>query len=181
MARKLVEADKMASSSSVAVVLFLGVAAIAYAMLSSIAVFVNATEKRSSEKSSVRLMRLFSGWANASNGVVHLLLIIYMLGNGDDPWVVKELEEGLAGPVGLMLINATIGLLSINGGGVRVPLGWNCFVAVVGSLIPMVWPRFLSVGLAAWPPIAIFIWLCIFAFELTACCASVTWYALVKA
>ena len=38
---------------------------------------------------------------------------------------------------------------------------------LAGSLLPVVWPKFLDVGLASWPYLAIFLWLFIYAFEST--------------
>ena len=66
-----------------------------------------------------------------------------------------------------MLLNATAGLLALRGGSMAFPFGWNSFVAVLGTCMPIVWPRFLAEGLATWPYIIVFIWFAIFAFELT--------------
>ena len=77
-----------------------------------------------------------------------------------------------------MVINSAVGLYSLKGGGPKPAVCWNVFVALAGTLIPMVWLRFIEVGLATWPYIIIFIWFCIFAFELTAFTASATHFAL---
>jgi uncharacterized membrane protein len=58
------------------------------------------------------------------------------------------------------------------------PLIWNVFVAFIGTLVPMVWLRFISVGLASWPYEVVFIWFVIFFMELTAVTASVTHFAI---
>ena len=84
----------------------------------------------------------------------------------------------LAGPIFLMIINTSIGLYSLRGGGPLPSLCWNAFVAFAGSLIPMVWLRFIEEGLSTWPYVIIFIWLSIFAMELTAVTSSITWWAL---
>ena len=79
-----------------------------------------------------------------------------------------------------MLINTTVGLLSIFGGFVKLSLGWNAFVAITGTAVPIVWYRFLAEGLAYWPYEVIFIWWVIFTMELTAVTTSATWFALTK-
>ena len=60
-------------------------------------------------------------------------------------------------------------------------LAWNVFVALLGSFMPVVWPRFLAEGLAAWPYTVVFIWFGIFFMELTALVASVTHFAVGEA
>ena len=79
-----------------------------------------------------------------------------------------------------MAINAAVGSGALRGAGPKFSLGWNSFVATAGPLLPVVWPLFLSKGLATWPYIAIFLWFGIFACELTGFAASATWFLLVK-
>ena len=124
------------------------------------------------------MARLLSGVSNVGNAVVHLFLTIFLYANSENPlpFFVKEMEEGLAGPIGLLVINLGVGLYALRGGSSAVSLGWNSFVIFAGSFIPMVWPRFLLEGLATWPYTIVFLWFGIFAFELTACCATVAWH-----
>ena len=77
-----------------------------------------------------------------------------------------------------MLLNLTTGVIALRGGGLKLSVGWNSFVAAAGTLMPIVWPRFLAEGLATWPHIVIFIWFAIFFMELPAFVASWTWYSL---
>ena len=77
-----------------------------------------------------------------------------------------------------MVVNTLVGLSTLSGGGPKLALYWNTFVIFAGTLIPMVWLRFLEVGLATWPYVVIFIWLGIFACELSAFATSATWWAL---
>ena len=42
--------------------------------------------------------------------------------------------------------------------GIVLALSWNSFVAVTGSLLPLVWPKFIDVGMSEWPYLAIFLW-----------------------
>ena len=118
------------------------------------------------------------------NGVAHAPLTLYILANAgrSDHFFVKERElGGLEGPGALALIKVAVGLLSIKARWLLLSFGWNCFVAILGTLLPIVWPRFLSQGLNTWPTIIIFIWFVIFAMELIAAAASATWFALAKA
>ena len=57
-------------------------------------------------------------------------------------------------------------------------LVWNTFVAIVGTLIPLVWLRFVSVGMAAWPYEVVFMWFVIFYMELCAVTSSITCFLL---
>ena len=77
-----------------------------------------------------------------------------------------------------MILNTAVGLHSLRGGGPTPALCWNVFVAFAGTLIPLVWLRFVEEGLATWPYVIVFIWLAIFAMELTAVSCSVTWWML---
>ena len=58
------------------------------------------------------------------------------------------------------------------------PLVWNTFVAFVGTLIPLVWLRFVNVGMSSWPYEVVFMWFVIFYMELCAVTSSVTHYFL---
>ena len=90
---------------------------------------------------------VFSGSANLGNGVAHAPLTLYISANAgrSDHFFVKERElGGLEGPGALALIKVAVGLLSIKDRWLLLSFGWNCFVAILGTLLPIVWPRFLS-------------------------------------
>ena len=82
------------------------------------------------------------------------------------------------GPIILGVVNGVVGYKTLNGGGIQTALGWNSFVALAGSLMPIVWPKFLDVGMSTWPYVSIFLWLGIYAFESTAFFFSAVAYAL---
>ena len=90
-------ANPQPTDGGVVLTLFLCVAAITYAMLSAIKLFVGA--KYPKERNERRLVRLLSGSANLGNGIVHALLIavLYANRNSSINFYVKELEEGYAG------------------------------------------------------------------------------------
>ena len=112
------------------------------------------------------LARLLSGWANIGNAVVHFLLIVMLLTDTERYKVFFPDEaETPWGPLFLLVINGVVGRSTLKGGGIMLALAWNSFVAVAGSLIPLVWPKFIDVGLATWPYLAIFLWLGIYAME----------------
>ena len=175
-------APVVANDGGVVVSLFFMVAAIAYAMFTAVAYYTNAVPAKARVKNDPTLLvRLLSGWANIGNAVIHAMLVIYMKANEDNPseyWVKERALGGIEGPVFLLLLNLTAGLVALRGGSMKFPFCWNSFVACAGSFLPVVWPRFLAEGLATWPYIIIFIWFCIFAFELTAFTASATHFAL---
>jgi hypothetical protein len=152
-----------------------------------------------------RLARLLSGWANMGNAVVHLLLIIALQTDTERyKLFFPDEAETPVGPAVLLVINGLVGRSTLKGGGLTIGIhawlergtsgvmliescdralawaavAWNSFVAVMGSLIPLVWPKFIDVGLATWPPLAIFLWLGIWAFESTAFFFAWTAYAL---
>jgi len=126
-----------------------------------------------------RLARLLSGWANMGNAVVHLLLIIALQTDTERyKLFFPDEAETPVGPAVLLVINGLVGRSTLKGGGLTIAVAWNSFVAVMGSLIPLVWPKFIDVGLATWPPLAIFLWLGIWAFESTAFFFAWTAYAL---
>jgi hypothetical protein len=171
--RELISLMTMTSNSNdggIVASLFLMVVTLSYTMFSAVAYY----EKRSPNNN---LMRLLSGWANIGNSAIHVLLIIYTLSNADNtsPYWLKERElGGIEGPVFLALLNGGVGILALRGYSMWVPLVWNSFVAAAGTLLPIVWFRFLSEGLSDWPYIVVFIWFVIFAMELAAFTASVT-------
>lgn len=157
--------------------LFLMVGAISYALFSAVSMYA-ALSSRS--KDETRLLRLLSGCANVSNGVVHLLLVVLMYSKSEstDPFYVAELKEGYGSLIGLMTINTAVGIHSLKGGRPTAALCWNGFVALAGTFIPMVWLRFFETGLASWPYVIVLLWFGIFFMELTAVTCSATWYAL---
>ena len=157
-------APVIANDGGVVVSLFFMVAAIAYAMFTAVAYYTNAVPAKARVKNDPTLLvRLLSGWANIGNAVIHAMLVIYMKANEDNPseyWVKERDLGGIEGPVFLLLLNLTAGLVALRGGSMKFPFGWNSFVACAGSFLPVVWPRFLAEGLATWPYIIIFIWFC---------------------
>ena len=166
---------------SVVCALFLMAAALAYALFSSVAFFAGATAAGAGERPELRRVRLLAGWANVGNAVAHALLVVYMSANAGNPdqfWEKERALVGVEGPAVLALINGAVGILAIRAHWLRLSFGWNCFVAVLGTLLPIVWPRFLSEGLTTWPAIMIFLWFAIFAAELTAIASAATWVAL---
>ena len=171
----------VANDGGAVVATFLMVAAIAYAMFTAVSFYTYSTAAIIKERKEKRLVRLLSGWANIGNSVIHALLVVYMKANEantSDYWEKERALGGIEGPVGLMVINFSVGILALTAGWLRLSVGWNSFVALAGTAIPIVWPRFLDEGLTTWPLIIVFIWFAIFAFELTAFTSSATWLAL---
>jgi len=125
-----------------------------------------------------RIARLLSGWANVGNAVTHAYLILMLMTDTGRYKVFFDDADNPVGPIGLLVVNALIGLKSLKGGGIQLSFCWNTFVAFAGSLIPIVWPKFIDVGMATWPYLAIFIWLLIYAFESTAFFFSAVAFAL---
>lgn len=76
-----------------------------------------------------------------------------------------------------MVVNACVGLSAAVRDTVKVSLGWNGFVAVLGSFLPVVWLRFLN-EMESWPPVVNFVWFVIFWMELSALTGSALWYSL---
>ena len=130
-------------------------------------------------------MRLLSASANLGNGVVHAVLVVYIAANAGSStayWNKERELGGVGGPVILMACNALAGYFTLLDGKVpKLAVCWNVFVAVLGTLMPIVWPRFLTEGLSTWPYISIFLWFVIFAMELAALVASATWHLLAMA
>ena len=79
-----------------------------------------------------------------------------------------------------MAINLVVGIIALRKGDScrMLSAGWNSFVAVLGTALPIVWHRFFAEGLTAWPHVVVFIWFFIFFMELTAFTTSLTWCAL---
>ena len=85
--------------------------------------------------------------------MAHAPLTLYILANAgrSDHFFVKERElGGLEGPASLTLINVAVDLLSIKARWLILSGDRDCFVAILGTLLPIVWPRFLSQGLNTW-------------------------------
>ena len=186
MARGAPPPEKNDGGLIVALVLMMG--ALSAVFFSAIRLYASADEYTlSNEKKEKcvparRLAKLLSGWANVGNAVVHALLVTAEL---TDPERYKaffpdDFETTLPwGPIILGVINGLVGLKTLMGtGGINLSLGWNSFVAVTGSLLPVVWPKFIDVGMITWPPLAVFCWLGIYAFESTAFFFSVVAFTL---
>ena len=153
----------------VALVLLVG--ALAAVFFSAIVLYASADiglTKEQKEKTirARRIARLLSGWANVGNAMVHALLIGMLIGEVDSP----------VGPAVMLATNAIVGFRSLAGGGIQLALFWNSFVAVRGILSPMIWRHFLDVGLISWPFRAVFLWLAMFAFEVTGFFFSIVAY-----
>ena len=168
-----------ANDGGVVLALFFMAGTIAVVIFSVVIYFESCT--RSTTDADPRLIRLISGWANIGNSAIHILLTIYMLSNANNEseyWVEERKLGGVEGPVGLAVLNFAAGYSALTNYGMKFPLGWNSFVAVFGTLVPIVWLRFLETGLTAWPYTIVFIWFAIFWFELTAVTCSVAHYAI---
>ena len=172
-----------ANDGGIVLALFLMVTAIAFAVFKAVAVYENATRGAAADPGSARLLRLLSGWANLGNAIVHVLLTVYTLANAGNEsayWVAERALGGIEGPVGLAIFNGAAGMAALRGFGMTFPLGWNAFVVVAGTCLPVVWPRFLEEGLAAWPYVIVFVWFSIFACELAAATCSIAHFAIVR-
>ena len=130
--------------------------------------FVLSKEKKEKVVPARRLARLLAGWANVGNAVTHALLVAMLLSDSTRYVAFFDDAEQPVGPIVLGVINGLVGLKTLQGGGIKLAFGWNSFVAVAGSLVPIVWPKFIDVGLTTWPLLAVFLWLGIYAFESTA-------------
>jgi hypothetical protein len=179
------------------ITIFLMVAAITYAMYTSITVYVNddapvrnkedkdnnGDDADASSNKQQTIVRILSGWANIGNSITHLLLMIYTISNNNNQSIYWEKEReigGIEGPIFLALLNGIIGLISLYKWSFKIPLIWNAFIIFSGTLLPIVWARFLEEGLTTWPYIILFIWFMIFAMELTAFTSSLTYYLMVS-
>jgi hypothetical protein len=177
------------NDGGVVITIFLMVAAITYAMYTSISVYVNDAPRKeninddASTNKQQTIVRILSGLSNIGNSITHLLLMIYIISNNNNQSVYWEKEReigGIEGPIFLALFNGVVGLISLYKWSNKVPLVWNTFIVCAGTCLPIVWPRFLEEGLTAWPYIIIFIWFMIFAMELTAFTSSLTYYLMVS-
>eukprot|EP00584_Thalassiosira_punctigera_P005452 CAMPEP_0172543988 /NCGR_PEP_ID=MMETSP1067-20121228/14249_1 /TAXON_ID=265564 ORGANISM="Thalassiosira punctigera, Strain Tpunct2005C2" /NCGR_SAMPLE_ID=MMETSP1067 /ASSEMBLY_ACC=CAM_ASM_000444 /LENGTH=193 /DNA_ID=CAMNT_0013330483 /DNA_START=26 /DNA_END=607 /DNA_ORIENTATION=- len=174
-------AETSANDGGIVVALFLASGTISLAISVTVSLYELSTRKSGVEsddgnRGHARLLRLLSGWANLGNAAIHLLLLTYMLSNSDNEseyWMEERKLGGIEGPVGLALFNLAAGLSATRNFTMKFPLGWNTFVALAGTLVPVVWLRFLEGGMANWPYPIVFVWFCIFFFELTAVCCSV--------
>mmetsp|Transcript_20029 Transcript_20029/g.40826 ORF Transcript_20029/g.40826 Transcript_20029/m.40826 type:complete len:238 (+) Transcript_20029:47-760(+) len=180
------------NDGGVLVVLVVLVAGLTLATIASIALYATATapapNSRGQSCREARLARLLTGWGNVGNGIAHMLFVLLLIFDADLSATICladercreyfENAENPSGPVFLLVLNLAIGLVTLHGGGPRVPTAWNAFAFVTGIFIPAVWPRFISEGLATWPYLAVFLWLAIFVCESLAFFASVTWFAL---
>jgi len=163
------------NDGGIVVALVLMTIALCTVFFSSIVVYHGATdmvltyEKKKRMVPARRLARLLAGWANVGNAVVHALLVTMLVTDVERYKVFfpDEAEKPI-GPVILGVVNLLIGAKTLRGGGIQLALAWNSFVALVGSLMPIVWPKFIDVGMSTWPYLAIFLWLGIYAFESTA-------------
>ena len=160
-----------AKDGGIIVALVLLVGALAAVFFSAIVLYASADiglTKEQKEKTirARRIARLLSGWANVGNAMVHALLISMLIGEVDSP----------VGPAVMLATNAIVGFRSLTGGGIQLALFWNSFVAVRGILSPMIWRHFLDVGLISWPFRAVFLWLAMFAFEVTGFFFSIVAY-----
>jgi hypothetical protein len=168
----------------IVVSLFLMVAAITFATYASVTTYVQNTKPDSTETPVQTQVRMLAASANLANCIIHLLLIMYMNANAgsDEPYWAHEREigaDGIGGPVFLAIFNFAAGICSLKKYSYKFPLGWNSFVIFAGTMIPLVWQRFLDDGMASWPYIITFIWFAIFSAELTAFATSLTYYLLV--
>lgn len=122
-----------------------------------------------------------SGIANLGNALLHILLIIYTISNyenNSEYWLEECKLGGIEGLVILTIINSISSLCALYFKNMTFPLVWNTFVAFVGTLIPLVWLRFVSVGMVSWPYEVVFMWFMIFFMELCAVTSSVTYFLL---
>lgn len=168
------------TDGGVVVALFLMVGTIAFTICSTVALYECSTREKGSNHA--RLLRLLSGWANISNSFIHVLLTIYILSNAANDsvyWIEERKLGGIEGPVGLAVLNLLAGLSALRSYSSKFPLVWNVFVATAGTFMPIVWLRFLEVGLKEWPYEVIFIWFAIFFFELLSVACSVAHVAIV--
>ena len=172
------------NDGGVVVALVLLVAALSGVFFGAVALYSSADivltgEQRQKSVRARRLARLLSGWANVGNAVVHVVLVAMFL-TETERYKVYFPDEAVmpVGPIALVLVNAIVGRATLKGGGIQLGLAWNSFAAVMGTVIPMVWPKFIDFGLANWPYPVIFLWLCIFACESTALFFSAVAFAL---
>ena len=117
-----------------------------------------------------------SGLLNTLNGIVHIVLIIYLF-TVNNAFTVNEKKMGIIMPIILTIINLSFGILTlINKIGPLGPTIWNSFVVITGILIPTVWKRFFTTGLKTWPLIPKILWIIVFICEFGGALASLVWY-----
>lgn len=184
MAKGIPPSPPAKNDGGVVVALLLLVAALCAVFFGAVATYASAdivltNEQKAKSIRARRLARLLSGWANVGNAVVHALLVLMLVTDKERYKVFFPDEAELpVGPVCLLVVNALVGRATLKGGGIQLGLAWNFFAAVAGSLIPIVWPKFIDVGLSTWPYLAIFLWLFIYAFEATGFFFSAVAFAL---
>ena len=172
----------LSNDGGVVATLFFAAGTIALVLFGAVALYEASTSTPKSDCAC--LLRLLSGWANLSNAAIHFLLVVYTLSNSHNQseyWIEERTLGGIEGPAGLTIINFLAGYSATRNYSVKFPMMWNCFVAIVGTLMPVVWLRFLEDGLKSWPYPVVFIWFCVFFFELTAVTSSVTHVMIVGA
>ena len=180
MARAVAPAPP-SENGSVLIVLFMMAIILALGTMGSVSLYVEATLNPQAAKYNKKRVTLMAGWANVANALTHLILVILLL-SSKQRLIEAGIEdaEDISGPVFLLLINGAVGWRTLSGAGPIVAFGWNVFVAITGTLVPLVWPRFVNTGLAEWPYPLVFMWLLIFVFESMAFFSSAVWLALKK-
>ncbi|CAB9507736.1 expressed unknown protein [Seminavis robusta] len=170
MAKAKNEPAIVANDGAIVAVLLLMMVALAAEMVFCIILY--ATNQK-------RIAKLISGWSNVGNAMIHILLAVVLYSDTERCLQAGiDDAENFAGPLVLVFINGAIGLKTLTSGGPLLPLGWNVFVAITGSLVPIVWPKFVDVGLSTWPYLIVVMWFGIFCFESLAFTASCAWYGL---
>ena len=157
--------------------LFFMATIISYFTFTSVGIY----EGQQPDASKASWLRKLSGVSNLGNALLHILLIIYTISNyenNSEYWLEERKLGGIEGLVALTIINSISSLCALYLKKMIFPLVWNTFVAFVGTLIPLVWLRFVSVGMSSWPYEVVFIWFMIFYMELCAVTSSVTHFLL---
>lgn len=157
--------------------LFFMATIISYFVFTAIGIY----EGQQSNASKASWLRKLSGLSNLGNAITHILLIIYTISNYENNsnyWLEERKLGGIEGLVALTIINSISSLCALYFKYMTFPLVWNTFVAFVGTLIPLVWLRFVSVGMSSWPYEVVFMWFMIFYMELCAVTSSVTQFLL---
>ena len=178
--------------------LLLLIGGLVFGIISSIVLYVFCSTYKSSSSSNIdigcNIVRLLSGWSNICNAITHLLLVFILMFLDDETkqhYINVGIDDAENGPIGaiiLMVINVIIGIRSIRTSSDRsssrtvakIPFVYNLFIAITGSLLPLVWYKFITIGLSTWPYIIIFLWFAIYGFELLSLLSSTTWYLLEK-
>lgn len=142
--------DGAGEDGGLVVALVLLVAAIAYALFSSVAVYAAATASAAEGKEK-KTARLLSGVANVGNAVVLAIMMyyLYLSRNSDDPYIIAEIAsvDNVLTLVVVMVINGTVGMLTLLGvtaarrppsrgtrsSSLRTGSFWTCGHASLGS------------------------------------------------